>query len=123
MRPQHTLLAALALAAGIASADLILPGADATATTAAIQAAIDAAGSGGTVTIGAGTFEIDAQLMVTNGVTLQGQGWDSTIIKQTASGQRVATLDGGASPDEFAKLSGLYEATCAAFDISIPKEE
>ena len=78
-------------------ADPLLPSATAADTTHAIQAAIDAAGSGGTVTLGAGTFEIDAQLMVTNGVTLQGQGWDSTIIKQTASGQRVATLDGGAS--------------------------
>ena len=39
------------------------------------------------------------------------------------NGDLKARLDGGASPDEFAKLSGLYEATCAAFDISIPKEE
>ncbi len=99
MRHQHAFLAALALAAGIASADPIQPGASPAATRQAIQAAIDAAAAqspAGTVTLGAGTFEIDAQLMITNGVELVGQGWDDTTIRQTANGQRVATLAGGA---------------------------
>ena len=73
MRPQHMLLAAPALAAGIASADPILPAGSAAANTAAIQTAIDAVvPSQGTVTLGAGLFEIDSQLMVTGGVTLVG---------------------------------------------------
>lgn len=72
--------------------------------TSTIQAAIDAAANvspAGTVTLGAGTFLIDSQLMVTGGVTLVGQGWETTIIKQTASGQRVATLQDGS------KLEGV----------------
>ena len=103
MRHQHAFLAALALAAGIASADPIQPGASPAATRQAIQAAIDAAAAqspAGTVTLGAGLFEIDAQLMVTNGVTLVGQGWDDTIIKQVAAtataNTRVVTLESGA---------------------------
>ena len=99
MRLQHAFLAALAIAAGIASADPIQPGASPAATRQAIQAAIDAAAAqspAGTVTLGAGTFEIDAQLMITNGVALVGQGWDDTTLRQTANGQRVATLAGGA---------------------------
>ena len=99
MRLQHAFLAALACAAALASADPIQPGASPAATRQAIQAAIDAAAAqspAGTVTLGAGTFEIDAQLMITNGVTLVGQGWDDTTLRQTANGQRVATLAGGA---------------------------
>ncbi len=72
--------------------------------TSTIQAAIDAAANvspAGTVTLGAGTFLIDSQLMVTGGVTLVGQGWENTIIKQTANGQRVATLQDGS------KLEGV----------------
>ncbi len=91
--------AALLVAAPSAFAD-VEPAGNPTATRQAIQAAIDAAApTGGTVTLGAGTFEIDAQLMVTNGVTLVGQGWDSTIIKQTATGndKRCATVDGNAA--------------------------
>ena len=87
--------AALLVAAPSAFAD-VQPAGTPAATRQAIQNAIDAAApTGGTVTLGAGTFEIDAQLMVTNGVTLVGQGWDSTIIRQTAT-DRVATLAGDA---------------------------
>ena len=110
MRPQNTLLAALALAAGIASADPILPAGTAAANTAAIQSAIDAAGNGGTVTLGAGLFEIDSQLMVTNGVTLAGQGWEKTIIKQTATSgldKRVLTIDGGSTVRGVTLTGGL----------------
>ena len=97
------MLIGLASLAGVlcASADPILPGETAAATRQEIQAAIDAAAVAnpvGTVTLGNGTFNIDAQLMVTGGVTLVGQGWESTIIKQTATGndKRCATLEGGA---------------------------
>ncbi len=96
MRPQHAFLAALALAAGLASADL-QPAASPAATRQRIQSAIDTAANAspaGTVTLGAGLFEIDAQLMVTGGVTLVGQGWDDTVLGQTAA-DRVATLEGG----------------------------
>ena len=101
MRLQHAFLAALALAAGLASADPIQPKSSAAATRLAIQAAIDSAGAGGTVTLGTGLFEIDSQLTVTNGVVLEGQGWDHTIIKQvaTTSGEktRVVEIDGNAT--------------------------
>ena len=85
---------------GAAFAD-ITPKETASATRLEIQNAIDAAAVAnpvGTVTLGNGTFEIDAQLMVTGGVTLVGQGWENTIIKQTATGddKRCATLEGGA---------------------------
>ncbi len=88
----------LATAAG---ANDILPADSPAATRQAIQTAIDAAAiasPAGTVTLGAGTFEINAQLMVTGGVTLVGQGWANTTIKQTASGPaaRCATVSGGA---------------------------
>lgn len=87
--------AGIASATGVTFAD-ITPAGSAAVNTAAIQSAIDAAAvanPAGTVTLGNGTFEINSQLMVTGGVTLVGQGWDNTIIKQTANGQRVATLD------------------------------
>ena len=99
MRLQHAFFAALLCAAGLAFGNPIQPGTTPAATRQAIQAAIDAAAAqspAGTVTLGTGTFEIDAQLMITNGVALVGQGWNDTTIRQTANGQRVATLAGGA---------------------------
>ena len=100
--------AALLVAAPSAFAD-VQPAGTPAATRQAIQAAIDAAPAGGTVTLGAGTFEIDAQLMVTNGVTLQGQGWDSTIIRQTAT-DRVATIAGGARLQGVTAMGGRLTA-------------
>jgi len=89
--------------AGAAFAD-IAPAGTASDNVAAIQAAIDAAAvasPAGTVTLGTGTFEIDAQLMVTGGVTLVGQGWNNTIIKQVAATSnadtRVVEIGGGAT--------------------------
>ena len=80
----------------------ILPGETASATRQTIQNAIDAAApTHGTVTLGEGLFEIDAQLMVTGGVTLVGQGWDKTVVKQVAqtpaANTRVMTIEGGAT--------------------------
>lgn len=94
-------LAAASVAAFTASPVLadIQPQATAAATRQAIQNAIDlAAPIGGTVTLGSGLFEIDAQLMVTGGVTVVGQGWTNTVIKQTTSGAtaRCATVSDGA---------------------------
>ena len=102
--------AGIASATGAAFAD-ITPAGSAAENTAAIQSAIDAAAvasPAGTVTLGTGTFEIDAQLMVTGGVTLVGQGWESTTIKQTATGsdKRCATVDGGATIQRVALTGG-----------------
>lgn len=95
MRLKSIFLIAFFCAASEAFSDFLAPAGDAAANTAAIQAAIDSAAvqpQPGTVTLGSGTFEIDAQLMVTGGVTLVGQGWESTVIKQTATGQRVVSV-------------------------------
>ena len=110
--------AALLVAAPSAFAD-VQPGTTPTATRQSIQAAIDAAAAqspAGTVTLGAGTFEIDAQLMVTNGVTLVGQGWDSTIIKQTATGndKRCATVDGNAALQRVTLTGGCINGNNAS---------
>lgn len=78
----------------------ILPGETAVATRQTIQDAIDAAvPTHGTVTLGNGLFEIDAQLMVTGGVTLVGQGWGSTTIRfagtKSGNDNRVVNISGG----------------------------
>ncbi len=78
----------------------ILPGETAAATRQTIQDAIDAAvPTQGTVTLGNGLFEIDAQLMVTGGVTLVGQGWTNTTLKYVGTANtaasRVATISDG----------------------------
>ncbi len=104
--------ASLAIAAGVLRAD-ILPSATPAATRQSIQDAIDAAAVAdpvGTVTLGNGLFAIDAELMVTGGVTVVGQGWNDTIIKQTANGQRVATLDGGARLEGVTATGGRMSA-------------
>ena len=80
--------------------EAILPGETAAETRQTIQDAIDAAvPTQGTVTLGNGLFDIDAQLMVTGGVTLVGQGWESTTIRfsgtKAGSDNRVASIDGG----------------------------
>ena len=82
----------------------ILPAESAAATRQAVQSVLDeAAGMAqpGTVTLGEGLFEIDAELMVTGGVTLVGQGMDKTVLKYAgATGQknsRVATVNGGST--------------------------
>ena len=77
---------------------------DSTATRMRIQEAIDGAvleTPAGTVVLAEGLFEIDSQLMVTGGVTLVGQGWDKTVIRQVASSvtadTRVAHVRDGAT--------------------------
>ena len=89
---------------GVTFADTILPAETAAQNVESIQEAIDAAAilpEPGTVTLGEGLFEIDVQLMVTGGVTLVGQGWDKTILKQVATtptaDTRVVQIDGGAT--------------------------
>ena len=77
----------------------IQPGETAAATRQTIQDAIDAAvPTKGTVTLGNGLFDIDAQLMVTGGVSLVGQGWEKTVIKfvgKEGSENRVVNISGG----------------------------
>ena len=78
----------------------ILPGETAAETRQTIQDAIDAAvPTHGTVTLGNGLFDIDAQLMVTGGVTLVGQGWTNTTLKYVGTANtaasRVATISDG----------------------------
>ena len=95
-----TALLAVLTAPGLLRADLS-PALTPADTRKTIQNAIDAAANlpdPGTVTLGNGVFEIDAQLMVTGGVTVVGQGWTNTTIKQTTSGStaRCATVGGGA---------------------------
>ena len=78
-----------------------------------IQDLIDAAApTRGTVELSAGTFYVNAQLNVTNGVTLVGQGWTNTVIKQVSTPNwnetaRCALVDGGAKIEGFA-LTGGY---------------
>ena len=80
----------------------ILPAESAAATRQAVQSVLDEAAAmaqPGTVTLGEGLFEIDAQLMVTGGVTLVGQGMDKTVLKYAGAvnnlDSRVATLADG----------------------------
>ena len=78
----------------------IQPGETAAETRQTIQDAIDAAvPTHGTVTLGSGLFDIDAQLMVTGGVTLVGQGWESTTIRfagtKSGNDNRVVNISGG----------------------------
>jgi acetyl esterase/lipase len=97
-------------------ADAIQPGASAAATRQTIQDAIDAAApTQGTVTLGSGLFEIDAQLNVTGGVTLVGQGWEYTIIKRVVNtsawtAQRCAMLDDGAKLEGVVLTGGAIRA-------------
>ena len=94
--------------------DAILPGETAAATRQAIQKAIDdAVPTHGTVTLGNGLFEIDAQLNITGGVTLIDQGWAKTVIKQTAtsgwdeaSAKRCAVVKDGSRAEGMALTGG-----------------
>ena len=93
--------------------EAIVPGDTPEKTRWTIQDAIDAAAilpEPGTVTLGEGLFEIDAQLMVTGGVTLVGQGWENTVLKQVAAtptaDTRVVWIDGGATVERLAITGG-----------------
>ncbi|MBQ6925876.1 MAG: chitobiase/beta-hexosaminidase C-terminal domain-containing protein [Kiritimatiellae bacterium] len=113
MNLKYSFSAVLVSVGCLAFADPILPAENAAQNTAAIQSAIDAATAlspAGTVTLGAGTFEINAQLLLSGGVTVVGQGWDHTILKQTANGQRVATLQGGSKLEGVAVTGGRLTA-------------
>ena len=97
MKLKFLLLSAILGTVGTVFSDVISPSDDPAENTTVIQSALDAAAKEevpGTVTLGEGTFEINSQLMVTGGVTLVGQGWDKTIIKQTAV-DRVVTVNDG----------------------------
>ncbi|MBO4709880.1 MAG: hypothetical protein J5727_08915, partial [Kiritimatiellae bacterium] len=107
------LLALVILAtAAIAARGNITPSNDTSGASdaAAIQSAIDTAANGGTVTLGSGMFYINSQLNVTNGVTLAGQGWENTVIKQVATTPsaetRVVTVSGGAKIERVTLTGG-----------------
>lgn len=91
-------------------ADAAQPSGDATGAkdTKTIQDLIDAvAPSHGSVVLGSGVFVINAQLMITNGVTLVGRGWAQTVIK-AASGKsiRLVTIDGNAKLEKVTLTGG-----------------
>ena len=79
------------------------PTGDVTKDTAAIDNAISAAGSGGTVQLGVGTYVVSYNdKKIDSGITLKGQGWEKTIITSSlGSCNRGLKLDGGA------KIEGL----------------
>ena len=92
----------------------IQPGETAAETRQTIQDAIDAAApTHGTVTLGNGLFEIDAQLMVTGGVTLVGQGWTNTTIRfaktNSGSDNRVAYIADGSVVSHVAITGGKVD--------------
>jgi hypothetical protein len=53
--------------------------------TAEIQAALDAAGTGGTVYLPAGTYRLTGQLVVGSGITLLGAGPTASVLQQTST--------------------------------------
>ena len=111
MKAKQMVLAFLAAAAMVVNG-AIAPSGDTSGANdaAAIQLAIDSAANGGTVTLGTGMFYINEQLDVTNGVTLAGQGWENTVIKQVATTlsekTRVVTVSGGAKVERVTLTGG-----------------
>ncbi len=92
----------------------IQPGETAAETRQTIQEAIDAAvPTQGTVTLGNGLFDIDAQLNVTGGVTLVGQGWTNTTIRfaktNSGSDNRVAYIADGSVVSHVAITGGKVD--------------
>ena len=92
----------------------IQPGETASATRQTIQDAIDAAApTQGTVLLGNGLFDIDAQLMVTSGVSLVGQGWTNTTIRfaktNSGSDNRVAYIADGSVVSHVAITGGKVD--------------
>lgn len=76
---------------------------EAITTSAALVAAIRDGAEGATITIGAGTFEIDAPLEPRSGMTITGAGMDKTIITGTATWKpSTSTL-----PDPEMRTKGL----------------
>ena len=91
-----------------------------------IQDMLDAAAAespAGTVALGEGTFEIDVQLMLTNGVTLTGQGWEKTVLKYAGkTGQknsRAVTINGRSTLSHMAVTGANVNDMYAAGGISI----
>src|SRR4051812_29624134 len=57
-----------------------------------IQAAVDAASSGDTISISAGTYNVPGHLKVTKGLTIQGAGKDATTIDTSQACSSGCTL-------------------------------
>lgn len=67
-------------------------GAETYSTASALQAAIDSASEGGTITLDSGTVNIEKTIYITKGITLKGAGRDATILKGSGS-VRVISCD------------------------------
>ncbi len=100
-------------AAPVVPDDAILPGETPAETRQTIQDAIDEAANlpePGTVTLAGGLFDIDAQLNVTGGVTLVGQGWTNTTVRfagaNAGNDNRVMTISGGSVVGHLAMTGG-----------------
>ena len=91
----------------------ITPGATASETRKTIQDAIDAAAlesPAGTVTLGEGVFQIDAQLNVTGGVKLVGQGRAKTFIEPASGASiRCVFVDGEATVESVTLRNGAID--------------
>ena len=98
----------------------LVPGETAAGTRQTIQDAIDAAAAmspAGTVVLGEGLFDIDEQLMVTNGVKLLGQGWTNTTVRFVGSAgasNRVMTVSGGSVVGHLAMTGGKVNHNAGA---------
>lgn len=116
------ILAVMSCVGFLAVGETIEPGTNASETRLAIQSAIDAT-AGGTVTLASGLFELDAQLMLTNGVVLAGQGSDLTVLKfagtKNTSSSRVATVNGGSTLTRVAVTGSSVVAQNGAGAVSV----
>ena len=110
-RSKHVFGALAASVALAASAAPLVP--SGTNDTAALVAAL-AASPTGTVELAAGVFLIDAELAVSNGVTLKGQGRGKTVIRQTAADARCVRLDGGSRLEAVTLTGGRLKAASGA---------
>lgn len=118
MRVKSLILGFVSISACFARGAVISASGDATGAqdAATIQAALDTAKtSGGTVTLGNGIYYINKQLLVDGAVTLEGQGWDKTVVKQVAAAAtattRVMTVSGGATVKQLAMTGGRVYAS------------
>lgn len=71
-----------------------------------IQQALDGGAEGDVVQLGPGVYELSAELMVTNGVRLAGEGWEKTTLRQVSTTNRVMTIKGGATVDHLTLTGG-----------------
>ena len=71
-----------------------------------------AAASGDTVLVPDGVHELESELTVPEGVTLQGNGWESCILVQKTANKMAVKLTGSSTADAGAKLVGVTVTGC-----------